>query len=388
MAVDFSTSNRTYYEAAADASAQGANITVCAWINAINFSTIQQLFTRDESSSGDRVYQFRTTTGSKVQFIPFSGGANGSSTSTTSISTGSWAFIAARYDGTTSHTFVNSGGAEGADTTISGNLDSDVTGISLGSRSLWNTPLAFSEYSNHRMAEVAEFNRALTDDEMLSLAAGFSPLFFAGDLVWYASLINHVDPQRSLVSPDTFDVNTNAPTTFPHPPMIYPYSYRNLARENIGGGAVTLTPGVVGMGLAVAGTPEVAYDVVLTPNPVVMSLTAVDPVVDLTLKPEPMEMPLAAQDLARGGSQVVDSPPEMGLAVAAPLVSLDLAPESVGMGLEVNDLVSITYDTLILPEPLAMEIKTVGRFDEVRILDIDREMYTTRASKRTRTIFI
>ena len=184
------------YEAAADAPAQGTNVTVAGWVKDTgDKGGSVRIVVRDESVDGDRVYQFTTDANENVSFIIFVSNSAHSAIGATAFSLNAWHWVAGTYDGKTVNVYLDSSTSDGSNTTPSGNLDADVVGISLGARSERNDGSTATEPTGDAsIAEVAEWNRVLSAGELSALAAGYSPLFIPNGLVWYAPLIREGDP--------------------------------------------------------------------------------------------------------------------------------------------------------------------------------------------------
>lgn len=77
---------------------------------------------------------------------------------------------------------------------------------------------------NGRIAEVALWNRAVSNAEIAGLGGDkFSPAFFPRSLVAYYPLIGRKSPETSLKGQTA--ALTGAPSTQPHPRIIYPYGF-------------------------------------------------------------------------------------------------------------------------------------------------------------------
>ena len=84
------------------------------------------------------------------------------------------------------------------------------------------------------LGEPAQWNRALTADEWLALAAGWSPEVIPGR-IWYSRLMGNASPEPDLVGDFTWTV-TGA-TKADHPPLIMPSTPRLMAPIAAAGGA-------------------------------------------------------------------------------------------------------------------------------------------------------
>lgn len=103
-------------------------------------------------------------------------------------------------------------------------------------------PSAGAADRDGRVAELAFWNRILTDDEILILSKGFSPLFIKKGLIFYAPLVRN-----------TGDVKNGATGTatgavpIDHPRIIYPKSYFGTFVP--GAGAATSIKDLISLGM-------------------------------------------------------------------------------------------------------------------------------------------
>lgn len=151
------------------------------------------------------------------------GSTNVSADTTTGFSANVWHHAAATFRHAAGTTYVEvwiDGGSKGTNSNSSNSFRSlDRTCINwIGD----STPIYSSH--NNEMAEVAIWNRELTDSEITSLSNGFSPLMFRSSLVAYWPLggITKNDADKDIVG--GFNMTAfNTPTTADHPPgIIYP----------------------------------------------------------------------------------------------------------------------------------------------------------------------
>ena len=78
------------------------------------------------------------------------------------------------------------------------------------------------EFFEGLIAEVAKWNRELSDAEITALGKGFSPLFMSNSLEFYAPLIGRFSPEINRLASVTGTI-TGA-VAAPHPRIIYPSS--------------------------------------------------------------------------------------------------------------------------------------------------------------------
>ena len=75
-----------------------------------------------------------------------------------------------------------------------------------------------------RLAEVAFWNRILTDPEIIALSKGFSPLCFPVGLLFYATLIGRNSPERDIKG--GIAGTLTGTSNIAHPRIIYPRGMR------------------------------------------------------------------------------------------------------------------------------------------------------------------
>jgi hypothetical protein len=189
-AYDFSGSNEYLHVTDENAVDQGTDVTVCAWINPGTTSGLDGIVNRDESTDGDRVFQFRLSDGI-LQAICFVNDTTlATAASAGAISTGEWTFVAFTFDGSDIHVFIDSGTSTGT-YALSGDLSAEAVGISIGGRSRTNTQDATpADDFDGSIAECAQWSRVLSKDELDFLAAANSPQFYTTGLQWHAPLVD------------------------------------------------------------------------------------------------------------------------------------------------------------------------------------------------------
>ena len=145
---------------------------VAAWVNASAFGSNRQIITADASFQGERVWQFRSLSNGRINFIRFdSGGAVRQCTTTTQMTTGSWIHVAATFS-TTNGTKVYINGVESAtESNLNPNANpSTPVAIGNGTSSSVGGPFDGS------IDEAILYSRELTPTEISTLAAGTAPL--------------------------------------------------------------------------------------------------------------------------------------------------------------------------------------------------------------------
>lgn len=148
-------------------------------------------------------------------------GAGGTSVriegATGSATTGSWQhlfFSAEAGSATGLQLWVN--GAEDANSPVSIAALADLGNQATDSLVIGEEAAGTADF-NGKLAEIAYWNRILTDSEIVSLSKGISPLFLSNGLVFYDPLLRYTNDIRGGV------VGTATGTTvFDHPRIIYP----------------------------------------------------------------------------------------------------------------------------------------------------------------------
>jgi hypothetical protein len=144
-------------------------------------------------------------------------GANFAASTSTGFSVNTWHHLCAVAASSTSWNVLIDGGSKGTDTTSAAAWTSiDHAAIGVIARS------SLGAYMSGRLAEAAIWSAALTDPEVATLAAGYSPLFVRpASLVAYWPLIGRTSPEIDIVG--GYDMTlTNSPTTAAHSRIIYP----------------------------------------------------------------------------------------------------------------------------------------------------------------------
>jgi hypothetical protein len=146
-------------------------LTMACWFNPANVSAGGALMAVGNSSTNRR---FQITAAGNVAGDPISISSVGTSTvtatSSTSFTANTWHHAAAVCASTTSRSIYLNGG--GKNTNDSPMTLTGINNIMIGAR--WQDE-SRGFFFNGRIAEVAIWNIALTDDEILSLSKGFAP---------------------------------------------------------------------------------------------------------------------------------------------------------------------------------------------------------------------
>lgn len=167
-------------------------ITIAAWINLTSLTGAPQICSRDYADSGNantRNYQFRVFS-SKIEFIPFNASTNGDVAGATTLSTGTWYYAVATWDGTTEKVYLN--GAEDGSNAFSGTLRSGGTSNTfIGCAQNGGAGLN-SDFFSGAIDEVAIWSRALS-------AAEITSLYNSGAGLQYPFTSSVVMPRKALL---------------------------------------------------------------------------------------------------------------------------------------------------------------------------------------------
>lgn len=141
--------------------------------------------------------------------------SGGEVTTTTTYSTNTWHHGAAVFASSSSRSAYLDGGGKATDT-ASGTPTVDQTSIGVWDR------LVPVGYMSGRIAEVAVWNVALSDEEIVSLAKGFSPVLIRPSaLVAYWPLFGNDSPELDRWK-SRFDMTVTGATKDVHSRMYYP----------------------------------------------------------------------------------------------------------------------------------------------------------------------
>ena len=231
-AYDFSGTDQYLHVTDENAVDQGTDVTVCAWIMPDTISGIDGIVNRDESTDGDRVFQFRLSDGTLQAICFVNDTTNATASSSAPVEVDVWTFVAFTFDGSNIHVFINSGTSAGT-AALSGDLSAEAVGISVAARSRTNASQSNPpDDFDGTIAEPAQWNRVLSEAELNALAGNNSPQFYTTGLQWHAPLVDdYVDDTGGM----TFTA-TGAPTQATHPEITLPSAggYVNLIGGNFG----------------------------------------------------------------------------------------------------------------------------------------------------------
>ncbi|MCB1116826.1 MAG: hypothetical protein KDK71_10195, partial [Chlamydiia bacterium] len=145
----------------------------------------------DSDSSGLRSFQFRVTTGAKLEFIPFVANVPKFITGTTSLSASTTYSLAATYDqnltANTAKVFID--GKQDAALNITGACDTDAAALAIAARLRLSNGTTPTEWFNGNIYFAACWDRPLTAEEIKSLADDpYQILKPANDLYYFPAV--------------------------------------------------------------------------------------------------------------------------------------------------------------------------------------------------------
>ncbi len=201
------------------ASVTAVPFTMSAWFYTDSTSLQQSLLQLVDLSTNDHWYNINLT-GGKVRALAISTISNGITDTSTSYGANAWHHAAGVFPSTSSRSAYLDGGGKTTNTNLVVPAGIDRTAIGAFRDS---TP---GGYFSGRIAEVALWDVALSDDQVAGLSAGICPLMVEPqNLVNYWPLggmytADDADKDRMTAGNHLTPVNT--PSTADHPPIIYP----------------------------------------------------------------------------------------------------------------------------------------------------------------------
>lgn len=213
MAYDFVAASSQRIEANSSFAALSFPFTLSCWARPDLTGTLRTLFSMPRATFASNI-ALKQSAGNLWQAVHVYGGTTGASSSSSSLSTGTWVHLVGVFNSNTSRTLYVDGSAQTADTTTV------TTGtFKLPTLGYLQSPVGtFSQPYDGKLAECAVWSVALTDPEILSLARGFRPtLVRPQSLVYYAPLAGSANDLKDNVAPTL----TNTPTADPLHPRRY-----------------------------------------------------------------------------------------------------------------------------------------------------------------------
>ncbi len=147
----------------------GSNLTLSAWVyRKADENADEQIIAKDDHTFGEREFQFRISTGDKLQCIIFWSGNISTAESTAKIPLTTWTHVACSFDGETVKTFIN-GSPDGTNTDPNDGADTSTDMICLNGRCV-NGGAIMLEGGYLTLSEVSIFSAALTAGKIKMLA--------------------------------------------------------------------------------------------------------------------------------------------------------------------------------------------------------------------------
>lgn len=193
---------------AANATTVIDNFTLALWLNYTSFAAGNDHFILLNGSGGTG-YGLYYTTGSAL--VAFYGGVNGAAGGGAFSTTG-WNHWTLRRLSGTGQIFRNGAtfGSTFADTPLTPVATGGTSGI-----------ISLDPAHTVELAEMAIWDRALSDGEIAALGKGYTPAHFLSSIKFYAPILGYSSPEIDVKN--RFDLTLSGTTTkAPHPPIIKP----------------------------------------------------------------------------------------------------------------------------------------------------------------------
>jgi hypothetical protein len=189
MAYDFSGSGQYLVSSSSTAPVLDEPVSMACWFNADATTADMDLMNLCPDTGTDDGFRLRAaggTGGDPIQMISREGGAEGSASTSAGFSTGTWHHACGVVSAVDARAAYLDGGSKG---TGSGTQDVALAATSKIAVGAYRTDSTFNEFDG-KIAECAIWNVALSDEEVLVLAKGYSPLLVRPQsLVFYAPLV-------------------------------------------------------------------------------------------------------------------------------------------------------------------------------------------------------
>lgn len=211
------TRSQSKYLQIEEAAVTAAPLTMACWCHLLDITDVHVLMGVQHSASTTALFEIAAkgqVGGDPVAATIKQGGTWGVADSTSGYSADTWHHVCGVFSAQNSRHVLLDGGSKGTDNTNLNPLSINRT--SIGRRGT-SSP---SGYVDGFVAEAAIWNAALTDEEAVVLAAGYSPLFIRPqNLVFYVPLVRDNDDDiiggRQLTA-------YGSPLVWVHPRIIYP----------------------------------------------------------------------------------------------------------------------------------------------------------------------
>ena len=213
----------TNFERYAGAIVTAAPVTISAWAwTSISSATKQKIAgIFNSASTGDNNSFIIQVDANKISAI--TGGNSGTATASTTFgpSVNTWFHACGVFASASSRAAYINGGGKGTDAT--GTTPSGLNRTSIGKRDNAGAAEEFAPAGTGYIADVAIWNVALTDAEVLSLSTGISPLKIRpASLQFYSPMIGEGTGDPNLINAATAMAIQGTLTQGPQPPLIMP----------------------------------------------------------------------------------------------------------------------------------------------------------------------
>ena len=232
MARDFTVASSQYLGTETEP-VTGVPVTVSLWFNADTNGSEWTLLLIENNVTSQYFYLGAQASGagSNIVFLTADGSGSAFAETSTGYSTGVWNHACGVSGAANSRAAYLNGGGKGTNTTS--RTPSGLTRMRVGG-------FGSSPDMDGKIAEVAVWNVALTDDEVLMLSLGFSPLLIRpGNLISYWPIIGRTSPEIDIVGGNALTVNGSAPVSA-HPRVFMP---RRRQLKTAQGGAFSIVAG-------------------------------------------------------------------------------------------------------------------------------------------------
>lgn len=208
MAYAFASASSQYFSSTSSPMATAATITMSLWQNVTGSAT--GALASLQNSTGAHASGMYNLNNNSSRGYHANSTTNGQPVATGTLSANVWHHYCFKNSSATSRDMFRDGGNKGSNAT---NVTApDTTRLIVGAS--WDSSNNIVSLLNGRIAELAIWNVALTDDEIASLAKGFrATRIRPQSLVYYAPLVRETIDERGAIALTA----TNGPTVYEHP---------------------------------------------------------------------------------------------------------------------------------------------------------------------------
>lgn len=186
-------------------------LTIHCWWRPVSATPLARLFCISDGSTNNS-FSLEQQAAGAIRAKVEAGGTNTTAASTAIVTAGAWNAACVIFTSATARAAYVAGTNKGTDTANKTPSGLNTTTIGDGGG---------AAFANGSIAEVALWNIALTDAEVLLLAAGISPLLIHPEaLVGYWPLLHGYSPEIDLIKGNNLTLS-NTPTVTDHPSICY-----------------------------------------------------------------------------------------------------------------------------------------------------------------------